>query len=96
MKALKNHMCQGQEDCEITSTLPECSSDDSNIISSASDNPFDSSVYYNVAKRHIQKRGARKESKTNMQVRIFTNLGKRLGLWQYNVSKAENIQVSFL
>lgn len=86
INVIKEHMCNNQDDCEISSQLPVCDNVDSGTGA-------ENKTFYNIVKREIGSRGNSREARANVNIKIYTNLGKRLGLWQYNISKVENIQV---
>lgn len=86
-------MCAGQTDCEVLSNIPECIEDIPIIESNDSDS---NNTFYSIVKREVNdnpKRNDRPRQKTNLKIRILTKVGKKLGLWNQNTTRSENIKV---
>lgn len=84
-------MCAGQIDCEVLSNIPECI-EEIPIISGADSN----ATFYSIVKRDLSetsKRNDKPRQKSNLKIRILTKVGKKLGWWNQNTTRSENIKV---
>lgn len=97
---VKDHLCKDQTDCEIVSEIPFCeeSSNDPELEEQpAVSMLLPNNTFYNIVKREINSNPIvpkRKMTRTKSQLRIsvYTKLSKKLGLWQQNTTKSENIK----
>lgn len=86
-------MCAGQTDCEVLSNIPECIEESPIIDINGADS---NSTYYSIVKRDVSegsKRQSKPRQKSNLKIRILTKVGKKLGLWNENTTRSENIKV---
>lgn len=86
-------MCAGQPDCEVLSNIPECVEEVPIIEVRGSDS---NATFYSIVKRDVSessKRNDKPRQKSNLKIRILTKVGKKLGLWNQNTSRSENIKV---
>ncbi|KAG4075716.1 hypothetical protein HA402_003541 [Bradysia odoriphaga] len=92
LEQVKAQMCAGQTDCEVTSTIPECV-DEMPIINSNNSNS--NATFYSIVKRDVSertKRTGKLRQKSNLKIRVLTKVGKKLGLWNENTTRSENIK----
>lgn len=88
-------MCAGQTDCEVLSNIPECIEEIPIIASNGSNS---NATFYSIVKRDVSERTKRNDKprqKSNIKIRILTKVGKKLGLWNQNSTRSENIKVDF-
>lgn len=85
-------MCEGQnETCEITSDFPDCDASFSEL--GALDTELVNKTFYNIVRRSVPESVPKK---ANTKFSVYIKVGKKLGLWQNNATKIENVQVSLL
>lgn len=86
-------MCAGQADCEVLSNIPECIEEIPLIDSTGSDS---NATFYSIVKRDVSESLKKPRQKSNLKIRILTKVGKKLGLWNQNTTRSENIKVGHL
>lgn len=94
LEQVKTQMCEGQTDCEVLSNIPECI-DEIPIIEGADTN----ATFYSIVKRDVSessKRIDKPRQKSNVKIRVLTKVGKKLGLWNQNATRSENIKVKVI
>lgn len=86
-KNLKTQLCGDQEDCELVSDVPDCG----NI--STSGETYDK-TFYNIIKRDVsqQQRVQRPRNRPTVQVKMYTRISKKMGLWDKTITRSENIR----
>ncbi|XP_037922099.1 sushi, von Willebrand factor type A, EGF and pentraxin domain-containing protein 1-like isoform X3 [Hermetia illucens] len=92
---LKKYMCNELEECELVSnTPPECTADTESTEDI--DNEINGKTYYKVFKREIQPsnedRKQRVKQKYNIRIKLYTRIGRKLGVWKKGKTLAENLQ----
>lgn len=93
LEQVKSQMCAGQTDCEVLSNIPECLEEIPIIESNGADS---NSTFYSIVKRDVSeslKKIDKPRQKSNLKIRILTKVGKKLGLWNQNTTRSENIKV---
>lgn len=93
LEQVKAQMCAGQTDCEVVSSIPECV-DEMPIIESNDSNS--NATFYSIVKRDLTdsaKRTAKPRQKSNLKIRMLTKIGKKLGIWDQNATRSDNIKV---
>lgn len=88
-------LCKDQEQCEIVSEIPDCDEIAKNNLET---NEIDESTnrnYYSVVKRDTTSRKIIRipNRNGNMKIKVYTKISRGLGLWNQNLSRAENIDV---
>lgn len=84
---LREHICPDTLNCEIVSELPDCSAFEADLNERAgSDSVSNRTFYHVVSRRDTSKRTPM------MKVRVYTRISKKLGLWDTNVPRSENIR----
>lgn len=73
----------GDQDCELSTDLPQCVDDPS--VKGASDYS-----YYSISKRDVESKLVNK--KKSGKVEIYVKISKNLGLWRRTSTKSENIR----
>lgn len=97
---VREQLCGNLTDCEIASEIPDCV-DIVNNRSSSIDSDLSNKTFYKVVKRDtlaqlqqsINNGTKLTTTQANMKLRVYTRISKRLGLWDYNLPRSENIQV---
>lgn len=82
---LREQLCPNAPHCEIVSELPECSALEAN--QNAAGNSISNRTFYHV----VNRRDTAKRTPV-MKVRVYTRISKKLGLWDANVPRSENIR----
>lgn len=83
---LREHICPDTLDCDIVSELPDCSTFEVNR--NAGDESISNRTFYHV----ITRRETTARRTPMMKVRVYTRISKKLGIWDANASRSENIQ----
>lgn len=87
IKDLKEDLC-GDQECELTTDIPECINDGmSNEISNKS--------YYAITKRDTESKPHKKSGlkiRNPAKVELYVRIAKNLGMWRPNSTKSENIK----
>lgn len=85
---LKTQLCGESNDCEIVSELPKCEE----VVANRSllVEPGNSTFYHVIRRREISSSNA--GSNSTMKIRVYTRISKKLGLWNSNLPRTENIQ----
>lgn len=87
-------MCAEQTDCEVLSNIPECIEEIPTINSKDSDS---NATFYTIVKRDVSettlKRSDKPRQKSSLKIRFLTKVSKRLGMWNQNTTRSENIKV---
>lgn len=104
IEQVREQLCGNLSDCEIASEIPDCV----DIIKNRTtiiDSEISDKTFYKVVKRdtinqqqYLLTNGNKTRStttQTNMKLRVYTRISKRLGLWDYNLPRSENIQVLY-
>lgn len=88
IKELKEELC-GEQECELTTELPEC-------IDDGLPNEISNLSYYTIVKRDTESVNADKKphakAKNPVKVEIYVKISKNLGMWRPNSTKSENVR----
>lgn len=84
---LREQLCADTFDCEIVSELPDCSAFETSQNAIAGHDSVSNKTFYHV----ISRRDTAKRTPM-MKVRVYTRISKKLGLWDANVPRSENIR----
>lgn len=93
LEQVKAQMCAGQTDCEVVSNIPDCVDEMPIIEGNVS---ASNATFYSIVKRDVsdrKKRTGKLRQKSHVRVRLLTRVGKKLGLWNQNQTRSENIKV---
>lgn len=94
MESIQKELCGDQLDCSVVSEMPSCE-DEAN----ESENSELSNAVYHVVKREIQPskkpKRMRPKNKINVKINIYTRISKKLGLWNGNLTRSDNVKVGF-
>lgn len=98
---LRQQLCDDStsENCQVLSEIPECNDIIKNQSNSDNNNAFidgnpSNRDYYSIVKRDInQIPPSIPKTNINMKIKVYTKISKRLGLWNSNLSRAENLKV---
>lgn len=100
IEQVRDQLCGNLTDCEVASEIPGCVDIVKNI-SSIVEGDISNKTFYKVVKRdtltmlqHSIGNGTKlTTAQANMKLRVYTRISKRLGLWDNNLPRSENIQV---
>lgn len=87
---MKKLLCNDSEDCEIITKLPDCDEIEKRIstANATNDQKLNSTYYHVVKRREIGKPNGKDNL---MQIRVYTKVSKKLGMWNTSLSRSENI-----
>lgn len=90
---VREQLCQNISDCEIVTELPDCSEVQKNQNASLIDLGHTNKTFYKIVKRDTNafSYGA-SAPRVNMQLRVYTRISKKLGIWDSHLPRSENIQ----
>jgi hypothetical protein len=83
IKELKDELC-GNQDCELTTELPEC-------VETVSTNDTLNSTFYTLVKRDTSSKHVKK-FKNPEKAELYVKVSKNLGMWRPNSTRSENIK----
>lgn len=84
---LREQLCPDAPDCEIVSELPDCSAFEAKQYANAEQASISNRTFYHV----VSRRDTAKQAPM-MKVRVYTRISKKLGLWDANAPRSENIR----
>lgn len=91
---IREQLCGNDADCEIVSNIPDCIES----IDLGNQNSISNNTFYNLVKRDLSDVAKipklRPRNKTNIKLRFFTRVGKKLGIWNRNITRSENLKVN--
>lgn len=86
---IKRELCNDLDDCEIVSHIPDC-------VQHEPIQTDNNRTFYNIVKRDtssVHLRKDRQKSKSSLRMKFLTRIAKKLGMWDRNRTRSENIKV---
>lgn len=89
-------LCEGLDDCEIVSEIPDCNEIIRNAFDSDASDETTNRNFYTIVKRDTHRTQFSKQTQKNsatMKIKVYTKISKGLGLWNQSLSRAENLEI---